>query len=273
MGKTHEHFIADTGHNGQHCQMEKETQEEIADGHQDIQHQEQEDADEKDDEQESGAAAGMKPGKGLRVFRREGQIRLMAVDGFVFRAVVLERTADFRHAAAEDHIADQQQDFHQAADEGVAHRGNPGTAQQGFNPRGQGNEQGDGKHYRQHDGEGHDDFIHAFTQLRGEPFFEFSGLFIQHAEHLGGILQGIHAVIQHGTHIDDPADKGFSHPGVLFLERDKGGQFGDKGSVRTADCDGGGIGGAHHDAFHDRLTAYVEFLFLFCIHQRKTSFP
>ena len=51
----------------------------------------------------------------------------MAVNGFMLRTVILEGTADFRNKTAEDHITDQKQDFHKAAETGRVgdRRGDP----------------------------------------------------------------------------------------------------------------------------------------------------
>ena len=50
--------------------MKKKTQEEIADRHEHIQHQEKHDADHKDNQKEGSAAAGMETGKGLGILRQ-----------------------------------------------------------------------------------------------------------------------------------------------------------------------------------------------------------
>ena len=248
--------------------MEKEADEEIADRYQHVQHKEQQDADGKDDQQESCSAARMQTGEGLRVSGRERKAGFMAVHGFVFSTMVLEGTADFRHAGTEDHVPDENQNLHQAADEGIADGGHTGTAEQAFHPGRNRNEKDYGQDDGQDDRKGHHDLVDAFTELSGKPFFELCGLFIQHAQHFGGILQGVHAVIKHGTHVDNTPDKGLSHPGMFFLERNKRRQLGDHGAVGTTDSDGGGVWRAHHDAFHDGLAANIEFLFLLCIHRR-----
>ena len=81
--------------------MEKETDEEITDGYKHVQHKEQQDADGKNDQQESSSAARMQTGEGLSVSGREREAGFMTVYGFVLCTVILEGTADFRHTGAE----------------------------------------------------------------------------------------------------------------------------------------------------------------------------
>ena len=223
---------------------------------------------EKNNQEKSGTAARMQTGKGLRVGGRQGKTGFMAMDGFMFRTVVLEGSTDFRNTAAEDHITDQDEHLHKAADQRIADGGHAGTAEQAFHAGGQRNEKGNGKNDCQNDGKSHDDLIDALAKLAGEPLFELSGFFIQHAEHFGGVFKGVHSVIKHGTHIDDSADERLSHPGMLLFQRNEGCQLGNHSTVRTADSNGSGIGRTHHHAFHHSLTADIEFFFLFCIHNK-----
>ena len=108
MSQAHQHFVADTGDDWQHSQMEKKAQEKVADGHQYIQHEKQQDADPENDQQESCSAAGMQAREGLRILRSQRQAGFMTVNGLMLCTVVLEGPADVRYETAEDHIADRQ---------------------------------------------------------------------------------------------------------------------------------------------------------------------
>ena len=158
----------------------------------------------------------------------------------MLRTVILESSADFRHITAENHIANQDQDFHQTADERITDSRHSGTAEKTFHTGRNSNKEYDRQYNGQNNGKSHYDFIYALAKLAGKPFFKFGRFLIQHAEHFCGIFQGVHAVIQHGAHINDAANEGFAHPGVFFLQRNERGQLGYHGAVRTADGHSGG---------------------------------
>ena len=105
MSEAHEHFIAYAGNNGKHGQVEQEANEEIADRNKHIQDEEEQDADGKDNQQESRSAAGMQAGKRLSVRGSQGEAGFLAMDGFMLRTMILEGSPDFRYKTAEDHVA------------------------------------------------------------------------------------------------------------------------------------------------------------------------
>ena len=217
MGQAHEHFIADAGHDGQHGQMEKEAQEEIVDRKQNVQHEEEQDADDKDDQEERRSAAGMQARKSLSVFGRQRKTGLLAVDGFVLRAVILEGAADIGNKAHQEHVAQQQHHFQQTAQERIAHGTHAGIFQDGFQTGGQGHKDAEGQGHGQDNGDAHHNFVDALAEFFGQPDFKLRGFLVEDPEHFGGIAEGVHSVIEHGTHIDHAADEGLTHPGIFFL--------------------------------------------------------
>ena len=252
-----EHLVADARHQRQHGEMREQAQEIVADGPHDVEHQEQQDADAEHDQQERRAAAGMQCGELLRVFGGEGQLMLVAVHGLVLRAVVLEGTPHVGHKAAEDHVGDKNHDFEDAAQQRIAQRRHARAFEPAFQSGGDGNEQphaqDDGQHHRQP----HHDLVHALAELGGEPLFKLGRLLLQHAEHLGGFLQCLHAAGQHGRHVHHAAQEGIAHPLVLFAQRHIIAAGDHDAVIGTAYGEGDRVGRFHHHALHDCLTADV----------------
>ena len=258
MSESLEHLIARAGNNGQHGQMEKETKEIVVDRHKNIEHEEEQNGNHHDNEKESGAASGMQTGKRFRILRRQRCAGFMIVDGFMLSPVILECALDIRNGTGKEHITDQNQNFDNAGDEGIAQRCHAGTAEQGLNACRDRHEETDRKDDSKDNGHTHDDFVHAFAQLFGEPFFELGGLFIKHTEHFGGIFECTHAGGKHGCHIDHAAQERIAHPFVLFTQRHILLILNHNGMIRAADGDGYGARRTHHNPFHNSLAADID---------------
>ena len=214
------------------------------------------------DQQKAGAAARMQRGKGAGVFGGQGQIGLVAIHGFMLRAMIAEHPLHIRNAAAERHIAQQNGRADKAGDQ---------ILEQQHAARGRGgkelddgvwnqHKQADGQAHGQHDGQTHNHLIHALAQLPGQPKLKFGGLLVLNAAHLAAFLQRLHAGAQHHHHADRAAHKRPAHPLMLFCGGYIGIALAHNAAVRAAHRQGDIFRRAHHYALQYGLTADIHAL-------------
>ena len=117
MGQTLEHFVTDAGDAGQQDEPGQDAHQIMRaqiiarnDSDQDIDDGIEQNGQEKRDEKEGCAAAGVQTGKTLCVFGCERLGSLVAVDGFMFGTVILECAVHIGDLAGKIDITDEDQD-------------------------------------------------------------------------------------------------------------------------------------------------------------------
>ena len=155
------------------------------------------------------------------VLHGEGQVVLIAEDGFVLGAVVLEGAVDVRYPGHQHHVAQEDGDAQKALEHG-APAGDvrrDRALQQVEEHRGQQEEQEDGQGHPQHPGDAHDDAGELIPQVVGEPLVQLAGLLF-----LAGVLgdlvrgegEGFVAQAEGVDEGEDAPDKGLAQDGGIF---------------------------------------------------------
>jgi hypothetical protein len=219
-------------------------------------HPEHADAHEHHHHEEGGAAAGVPGAEAPRVFRREGEARLVDGDGLVLGPVVLENPVHLLRLPHREHHADDDEQL-EGAGEDVKPRVAHGEPAREDVPRAPGQELGQGHHQP----DGHDDAEpggharRAFALgdgaalLLGEVLLKLVGGEAQRAVAVAHGLEEHHGAAQEG-HLAGPLGHA-RHPRLLH-EHD--------GLVAAAYGHGEAPGRAHHHALDDGLSADVGWL-------------
>ena len=212
------------------------------------------DGDDEHHKQEAGAAAGVVAGLDADVFHRQGQSRLVAEDSFMLRAVVAEHAVDVLLLGAEDHIQQEDKNFHHTLDQIVD--GGAGGVEQSRQKRGQQHEQHQHQSETEDNGECHQQRLQLFGgDVVGEPLLHLAGL---RALVLREVVGGEHQCLDAGDHGADERDcapqDGDAQNGIVRLDEFALRDLGDQ-TLRRADDDSVLLGAAHEDALDQRLAA------------------
>ena len=187
-------LIADPYHHRQQQQVTANPREGIADPHDRV----DQNADQHDDQQKAGSAAGMKTRFRPHIFHRQFLSVLIAENGLVFGAVIGEQTLDILHFCNQRHISEQDDDLENA----LRKVSNQITACQRLDHRHKKCRQDDEKKDRQQDTE-HD--RHIDDQLGGlflrkvirDPFVDFVGFSLLFQRYQTcGISESLHSLDQ-----------------------------------------------------------------------------
>ena len=183
----------------------------------------QQDAHHNDHKQEAGAAAGVVPGLDAHVLHRQGQAVLIAEDGLVLGAVVLEHPVYVLHPGAEYQVAHEDHHLDYALQQ-VAQPHGQGDNQ--ADQAGDGGGQEDEQHHGKDDAQGHrggDKKGRGLlaAQAPVQPKLELGGLlrllFVLRQEG-GREHQRLDAVGQGGTEVEHAPDEGHAQQGVAILD-------------------------------------------------------
>ena len=85
------------------------------------------------------------------------------MNGFVFRTVILERAADVRNKADQEHITDKQGDLQETAEQCIPYRPDAGTLQKGFKTGRKSHKNTEGQGNGKNDRKSHYDFFNTFS--------------------------------------------------------------------------------------------------------------
>ena len=211
------------------------------------------------------------------VFNGQFLVVLIAENRFMFRAVVLEKPVDFRHARAKINIRDKNRNAHDALYEGAPRRDGRArriVADQVEDNGRQKEEQPHREQKAQHGTRDHNHVHHFIAEGLFHPFVKFGRLLVLFQSCL---VNGIgKRFVAHGQRIDkarDPAQQRQAHNGIFILY--KGGTHflcGD-GSVAHAHGDLGLLWAAHQNSLYQRLSPDGRDAFcLFSSHYFRNSF-
>ena len=164
----------------------------------------------------------MVPGLDADVFHRQGQARLIAENGLMLRAVVLEHPVNVLLLGAEDQVRQENDDFQQALHHVPAPQGKAGEKVENAAGQqcGQHQEQEDGQPHPQQHREGHNGLFQLLTaEVSFQPLLKFGGLahlFVR--IEVRRVHQGLHAADHGRQEIDGAPDQGHPQDGVAVLD-------------------------------------------------------
>ena len=232
-------------------------------------------------EDEARAAARMEALLCADVFNGQIQSLLVAEDRFVFRTVVLERTADITHKR---YCPDVQ---HEDADTDAALNDvfEPAEVSAGkmvstlCDEHRQVEEQTEAECHAEYTGDDHHDVHDAFAKGLFQPLFELCRFFVLKSVGIGGNTEHLVGENEAFDHVDDTADDRQTKQLVLVADRCVF-VIGDADLfVLLTKCDGIVAARLHHNAFQNSLAAdlaalackrigtgslFCRFLFVFC---------
>ena len=203
---------------------------------------------------------------------------LVAGDGLVLCAVILENAVDLLHLGDGHHVAEEDGHFqHRLEDDSRPAGQGDHLAEAAHQHRRQDGEQQDSEQAAHEGRTGHQDVLGLLAQMVAHPFFK-GGLF------LFGVVLVAHAHLSRVHHVVVAGDEALYHRDGSPHERDLGpdavfrGVFYLRfdGAVGLAHSAADVLRAAHHDAFHQGLTAHTgleAFLLGFVIHKMDFSCP
>ena len=172
--------------------------------------------------QEARPAPGMVPGLDADIFHRQRQSRLVAEDGFMLRAMVLEYPVDILLFGAEDQIGHEHHDFQQPLHHIPPPQGEAGEEMEdsASQQRRQHQKQENGHSHPQQHRKGYNGLFQLFTaEVLFQPLFKFGGLaHLLVRVKVRRIHQRLHAADHGRQKIDGSPDQGNSQNGVAVLD-------------------------------------------------------
>ena len=257
-----EQLVADAHDHRQQQQLKQHPQADAAPGQNAVQKH----ADDDHQNEETGAAARMEAGVFAHILHGQLITGLIAGNGLVLGTVVLKHAVDFLHLGDGHHIGEEDANFqhrfqhhlgpaaqcykvvHAAHDEGGQHR-----------------KEQDRQQTAHHGGTGQQGILSLLAEMLPHPFFKggllFLGVVVVPHAHLSGVHHVVVAHDQAFDHGDRTAHQRDLGPHAMVLH---GVEFGLNGAVRLAHCAADELWAAHHNAFHQCLTAHTGFeTFLF----------
>ena len=193
------------------------------------------------------------------IFYREGKPRLIAENGLVLRAVVLEHAVNIALFGTGEKVEHEDHDLqnalhHIAPPEGEAREEMEDGA---GGERGQHHEKEHGKAHAQHHGQGDDGGLQLLAgKVLFKPQLELAGLcrFLV-GEELRRVHQGFHAADHGSKEIHGAADQGHAKDGIAVLDEFQFLHLFNKVPLLIPHHDGLLFRPAHHDALDQGLTA------------------
>ena len=214
------------------------------------------DADDDDHKHETGAAAGMEPGLDPDILHRQGQLPLIAEDGFVLRSVVGKHPGDLRHPGAQGQIEEEDDQLHHTLHQSAGVEIFMDAGDQSGDESGQEQEQEKGQSQSQDHGHADDQLLGCLAgKMLFDPLIDFVRfLLLILRQEGGGIGQGLDAVGHGGDQCHGAADDGPAENGA-FVFQGSDGFHGLHETVFGAADDGLLVRPPHEDALHQCLSA------------------
>ena len=223
----------------------------------------------------------MQPRHLPRVLHRQRELRLVAADRLMLRAVIGKDALHVLHLRNADHIPEEDDHAHHALDEATHNGIADPPVEEAANQRRQQEKQHHGKSDAQHHRERHDRLLQLFrAEFSFKPFFKLARLRILFLrEELCRVHQRLHAAVHRRAEVDHAADQRPCHPAALLFQRLH--LF--HQPLGAAHDDGALLRALHQDSFDQGLSAdhrleffpalrFAQNVFLFC-HDYLDSSP
>ena len=216
-------------------------------------------------EQKARAAARMVARLDAAVLHRQRQARLVAEDGLMLRAMVLEHALNVLLLRAQEQVAEEDQQLDDGLDQIVHDHVRDEAPEQAREEGRQDHKKPDGQAQRQHDRQRHDELLQLFAaELLLQPQIELRRLALLLGEEVRRVHQRLHAA-DHGVHKGhSAAQHGQAENGIAVADELQLLDLLDQ-PLLGADDDGLLFRSAHEDALNERLTADGGAEFGFCL--------
>ena len=250
-----EQLVADAHDHRQQQQLEQYPQADAAPGQNAVQKH----ADDDHQNEETGAAAGMEAGVFAHILHGQRVTGLVAGNGLVLGTVVLEHPVDLLHSGNARHIGQEDSDLEHSFQHHLAPAAQRDkTAHAAHDEGGQHRKEQDRQQAAHHSGAGQQGILSLLAEMLSHPFFKGGLLFL-------GVVVVPHAHLSGVHHVAVAHDQAFDHGDCTAHQRDLGPdamvlhgvEFGLNGAVRLAYCAADELWAAHHNAFHQCLTAHT----------------
>ena len=272
-------LIGDAHHQGQQQQVDAGTGQGVGHGPDAKDDAGDDDGHEDHHEEEAGAAAGMVLGLLADVLHRQGLPCLIAEDGLVLRAVVLEDAVNVALSGADSQVQNEDGHLQKALHHVPAPEGEIGEEMEDAagEEGGQHHEEEHGKAHAQDHRQGDDQgFQLLIGKMLFQPQVEFAGLggLVVGVE-LGRVHQGLDAADHGGQEIHRAPHQGPAQDGIAVLDEFQVLHLFHQPALLVPDHDGLLFRAAHHNAFDERLSADAgaEGAGLILILCHRVSFP
>ena len=250
-----EQLVADAHDHRQQQQLEQYPQADAAPGQNAVQKH----ADDDHQNEETGAAAGMEAGVFAHILHGQLITGLIAGNGLVLGTVVLEHPVDLLHSGNTRHIGQEDSDLEHSFQHHLAPAAQRDkTAHTAHDEGGQHRKEQDRQQAAHHGGTGQQGILSLLAEMLSHPFFKggllFLGVVVVPHAHLSGVHHVVVAHDQAFNHGDRTAHQRDLGPHAMVLH---GVEFGLNGAVRLTHCAADELWAAHHNAFHQCLTAHT----------------
>ena len=217
------------------------------------------DGDKDHHKQKAGAAAGMVLGLLADIFHRQGKARLVAEDGLVLRAMVLEHPVDIALPGADRQVQNEDSHLQKAFHHVPAPQGKAGEEMEDAagEEGGQHHEQKHGHTHAQNHRQGDDEGLQLLIgKMLFQPQVELAGLGrLVIGVELGGVHQRLDAADHGGQEIHRAPDQRHAQDGIAVLDELQALHLLDQVPLLVPHHDGLLFRSPHHNAFNERLSA------------------
>ena len=199
------------------------------------------------------------------VLHRQRQARLVAEDGLMLRAMVLEHALNVLLLRAQEQVAEEDQQLDDGLDQIVHDHVRDEAPEQAREEGRQDHKKADRQAQRQHDRQRHNELLQLFAaELLLQPQIELRRLALLLGEEVRRVHQRLHAA-DHGVHKGhSAAQHGQAENGIAVTDELQLLDLLDQ-PLLGADDDGLLFRSAHEDALNERLTADGGAEFGFCL--------